>query len=179
MEVASARYTCFEMMHRLYISMRMLFGLVNSPAVFARNADVMLGDLKFKTHEVLNYFDDILGGVKDQGDWNRLLQLFVKVLNNVRSHGWKFKPVKLKYGWREINVFGMIFEAGLVKMGPERLSAVDLMRVPFSKSEVMSVLGLANCFRDRIPGYSLRVEASNELTRSKEKTNASLSDSKK
>lgn len=98
MEAASSKYTCFEMMNRHYISMRMLFGLVNCPAVFARNADAMLEDLKFKSREVLNYFDDIIGGVSEPDDWEGLFYLFTKVLVRARKHEWKFKPIKLKYG---------------------------------------------------------------------------------
>lgn len=61
----------------------------------------------------------------------------------------------------------MLFGSGLVRMGPERINAIERMRMSFSKSEVRSILGLANCFRDRVPGVSLRVEALNSLTRSK------------
>ena len=58
----SIRHTRFEMFHQLWVSVRMNFGVINGPATFVRNADVMLGDMKFDRKIVKNYFDDIVGG---------------------------------------------------------------------------------------------------------------------
>lgn len=169
---SSIKHMAFELFHKLFVSTRMLFGCLNGPAVFARNTDVMLRYLKFKERSVLNYFDDILGGSSKKlgnSDWGSLYDTFENLLIRARLHGWKFKPKKLKYGFTEIEVFGMKFSGGRIQMGKQRINAVVALQPPKSKSQVRSILGLANCFRDRVPGCAIRVEVFTKLTRSSPK----------
>ena len=82
-------------------------------------------------------------------------------------HGWKFKPGKTEFGFEEIVAVGAHYNGrtGTISMIDKLIDAVRSLRYPRSVTEVRSLLGLFNQFRDRVPGYALRVQALTQLTR--------------
>ena len=109
-----------------------------------------------------NFFDDVIGGAQD---WSKLLSSFQQLLQCAKRHGWKFKPAKTYIGWEDIEVVGSAYRDGMISMTSKSKAAVAALRPPRTLSEVRSILGLFNQFRDRIPGYALRVQALTHLTR--------------
>ena len=169
MDAESIDRTGFEMFHQLWVSVRMNFGVISGPATFARNADVMLGELKFgKDQKIKNYFDDIVGGVA-AGDWEGLRQSKRELMEKCRKHGWKMKPRKESFGYSELEIVGHVFKDGFISVPKHRLDALQRMRYPGTATLLKSLLGLANTFRDRVPGFSIRVPNLTALTRMKGK----------
>ena len=162
----SIPHTGFEMFHQLWVSVRMNFGVLNGPATFARNADVMLGDMKFDRKIVKNYFDDIVGGAS-RGDWDHLRQSKRELLQRCRNHGWKLKPKKESFGYEELEIVGHLFRDGFISVPTHRIDAMQRMKYPENATALKSLLGLANTFRDRLPGFSMRVPNLIALTRMK------------
>lgn len=121
MEEASVIHTSFEMDGSLWIAMRLIFGLVTGPAVFARNADAFLGDLKQRDRSIRNYFDDLIGKAASISE---LISLLRTLLLQARREHWKFKPRKLQFGYSRIAVFGNVFQNGTVAMSKKRIGAV-------------------------------------------------------
>lgn len=78
----STRATCFEMDDQLWVTNRLVFGILTGPAVFARNADALLGDLKHVDRLVRNYFDDLVG---KGTTLDNLLSLLGRVLVKARA----------------------------------------------------------------------------------------------
>lgn len=159
---SAIRHTGFEMFNQLWVSERMLFGQINGPAFFELNFNVMAHDLKFVEKSVKNFFDDVIGGASG---WDSLLITFSRLLQQARTHGWKFKPAKTYIGWEDIEVVGTVYQGGMMRMTEKSKAAVAAIQAPRTLTEVRSVLGLFNQFRDRIPGYALRVQALTHLTR--------------
>ena len=163
---SAVRHTGFELFHELFVSERMLFGQINGPSFFELNFNVMARDLKFNQKVVKNFFDDILGG---SNSWEGLLASWAQLLQQARLHGWKFKPAKTEFGFEEIVAVGARYSGkdGTIAVVDKLVDAVRSLRYPRTVTEVRSLLGLFNQFRDRVPGYALRVQALTQLTRSK------------
>ena len=163
---SAVRHTGFELFHELYVSERMLFGQINGPSFFELNFNVMARDLKFNQKVVKNFFDDILGG---SNSWDGLLDSWGQLLQQARLHGWKFKPAKTEFGFEEIVAVGARYSGkdGTIAVIDKLVDAVRSLRHPRTVTEVRSLLGLFNQFRDRVPGYALRMQALTQLTPSK------------
>lgn len=164
---SAIRHTGFELFHELYVSERMLFGQINGPSFFELNFNVMARDLKFHQKVVKNFFDDILEGANS---WEALLESWGQLLSQAKMHGWKFKPAKTEFGFEEIVAVGAHYSGrdGTIRVVDKLVDAVRALRFPRTVTEVRSLLGLFNQFRDRGPGYALRVSALTQLTRSKQ-----------
>lgn len=158
----AVHHTGFETFGQLWVSDRMLFGQINGPAFFEHNFNAMAHDLKFVHKSVKNFFDDVIGGAED---WKGLLMSSGQLLHQARKHGWKFKPAKMFIGWEDIEVVGTVYQGGMMKMTEKSKAAVASIQPPCTLTEVRSILELFNQFRDRIPGYALRVHALTHLTR--------------
>ena len=166
MAADSVPHTAFEMFHQLWTSVRMNFGVISGPATFARNADIMLGEQKFVEGTVKNYFDDIVGGAV-LGDWEGLRLIKKRLLQRCRDHGWKLKPKKESFGFEELEIVGHVFRDGFISVPKHRLDALQRMRYPGNATILKSLLVLANTFRDRVPGFAIRVPNLTALTRQK------------
>jgi transposase InsO family protein len=128
----------------------------------------MLGEMKFDRKIVKNYFDDIVGGA-GKGDWESLRRNKRELLERCRSHGWKLKPKKEFFGFEELEIVGHVFREGSISVPRHRIDALQRLRYPENATTLKSLLGLANTFRDRVPGFSMRVPNLTALTRMKGK----------
>jgi hypothetical protein len=163
----SVPHTAFEMFHQLWTSVRMNFGVISGPATFARNADIMLGEQKFVEGTVKNYFDDIVGGAVSD-NWEGLRQIKKNLLQRCRDHGWKLKPKKEFFGFQKLEIVGHVFRDGFIISVPKhRLDTLQRMGYPENATILKSLRGLVNTFRDRVPGFAIRVPNLTALTRQK------------
>ena len=90
-------------------------------------------------------------------------------MKQAQLHGWKFKPGKTEFGFEEIVAVGARYDGrtGTISMIDKFIDAVRALRYPRSVTEVRSLLGLFNQFRDRVPGYALCVQALTQLMRAR------------
>ncbi|GAO49753.1 hypothetical protein G7K_3895-t1 [Saitoella complicata NRRL Y-17804] len=152
MALLAITFTAFERLGEHLESLRMLFGFVNAPATWNRNADVMLGSAK-KGKRILNYMDDLIAGSK-AGDYKHQLELLKELLRRGLNHGWKFKLTKLKVAHTKIKFVGYIMSAAGLEADPSKIDALMSLRLPDTGSEIRSYFGLANWFRDQMPAFA-------------------------
>lgn len=155
--------SAFEMLGQLWVSERMLFGMKNGPATFKRNAVVMQGQLLLDKL-TKSYFDDILGKCT-RGDYRQLRSIWLRLLEAMRKHGWKCKLRKCEWGFETIESVGFVWSEAGISMASKSINSMKSMRLPCSISELRGFLGLANQFRDRVPGFALMVANLTALTR--------------
>ncbi|KAF3927492.1 Protease [Arthrobotrys entomopaga] len=158
MTEAAQRHYAFEMFKKLWVSKRLMFGPINGPAVFHRNTDIMLGDMK--GDEWFNFFDDLFSG---GNDWIQLLNHTERLLIRAIVKGWKFKLRKTKWGFEQIVSCGVLYSKNGTKMHPDTVDALQNFKVPTTATELKSFLGTANQFIDRIPGYALHIPMLSKL----------------
>jgi len=148
-----------------------MFGQKNGLAIFKRNAVVMQGELLQKG-KTKSYFDDIIGKAQKFG-YENLQMIFQELLERCLQYSWKLKPRKTLFGFEEIETVGIAWSENGVGIGSKCIDMVTQLRFPRSKSEAHSLLGLANQFRERIPGYVWMVTALTALIRGKSNENKS------
>lgn len=176
----AARHYAWEMFGKLWVSNRLLFGPINGPAIFQRNSDVLLETLKGVDGVCFGYFDDIFAATKgcteratnavttnNNEEWNELIDTSVKLMQRAIQKGWKFKPRKTRWGFDEILATGVIWSRNGSRINPKLIDALDALQPPRQASDLLSILGTANCFRDRVPGYALHVPILTSLSRLK------------
>src|SRR5271169_6474701 len=137
----------FEYMKRHYMSRRMLFGLTGAPATFCRNNEPTIRETKERLiieapdHDIDNYFDDnIISG--PEGSWLAHLKATIAFLEVAISHGWKYKAAKVRIGYFEIKLLGVIVSAKGKRADPEKVETLLSMRRPDNSAEVRSFVGL-------------------------------------
>ena len=90
-------------------------------------------------------------------------------MRQVELHGWKFKPAKTEFGFEEIVAVGARYRNGTISIVEKLVDAVQALCYLRTLTEVRSILGLFNQFRERVLGYALRIHALTQLTRTKPK----------
>lgn len=138
----------------------MLFGQLNGPSFFELNFNIMAHDLKFNKKVVKNFFDDILGGAAgepsggDEHVWAASLDSLGQLLRHAQLHVRKFKPGKTKFGFEEVVVVGAHYNGHTCTIAKidKLIDAVRTLKYPCAVTEVRSLLGLFNQFRDCVLG---------------------------
>jgi len=97
----SRKYTAFLTAYGLYQFKVIPFGLVNAPAIFQRLMNDVLRNYLRKF--CLIYLDDIIIYSKNLKNYKRHVR---KVLQAIRSAGFKLKPAKCKWFKQEIIFLG-------------------------------------------------------------------------
>ena len=158
----------FEYQGGHWMSKRMLFGLTNAPATFARNMDPTISEVKeqFKEHipdqDVDNYYDDTtISGPGD--DWLGHLRATESFLIIAMRHGWKFKASKIRIAYPEIKILGVIVSAHGKRPDPTKVDALLSMKIPENALEVRSFVGLAHWFQEHVKGLAWNITALNKL----------------
>lgn len=122
--------------------LRVPFGLSNSPAVFQRIINKMLGELRHE--EVLAYIDDLLIPSSSEAEGLRLLEM---VLDLVEKAGVKLKLSKCLFLQDRIEYLGHEVSAGGIQPGRRKIQAVREFPVPQNVHQVRQFMGLASYFR--------------------------------
>lgn len=140
--------------------LRMPFGLANSPAVFHRLVNNVLGDLRNKV--AFPYVDDIIIPCKTiEEGLNRL----EKVLKVLRRNNLTLKLSKCEFFKTNIDYLGREVSKEGVRPGSKKISALVRMPIPQNVKQVRQFLGLAGYFRKYVPGFAKLIEPLTVLTR--------------
>ena len=98
-------------------------------------------------------------------DYKALRNEWRALLKAMRDHGWKCKLHKCEWGFEVIESVGFVWSENGVGINAKCMDSMKAMRMPQTLTELRGFLGLANQFRDRVPGYALMVANLTALTR--------------
>ena len=128
---------------------KMPFGLKNAPATFQRVMDNAFRDYLWKF--VVVYMDDIIVFSQNEQEHSQHLRLVKQKLEEIKL---VLNLEKCQYFRREIEVLGhWITEKG-VSITPSRIKAIQNLKLPTTKTELQSFLGLINFCRKFIKNMS-------------------------
>jgi hypothetical protein len=155
--------TAFEMLHQMWESLRMLFGMTGAPATFHRNMAIMMEPVIEKYKEFVNwFFDDIIVGTKLK-DWGLHADVVESVMKAARNKGWKFGAHKMRFGYNKLRLLGIIMTPQGRCPDPEKQDTLLTMRIPRTASEMKSFLGLTQWFSEHIPALSWNTTSLRQL----------------
>lgn len=151
--------TAFITPQGLYEYRVMPFGLCNAPSAFQRQMNQMLGHLPF----AVVYLDDILVFSRNKAEHQVHLRTVLSILKENQFYA---KLSKCSFFQTSTKFLGYVVDQEGIKMDPDKVSAVLSWPLPKNASELRSFLGLCNHYKRFIGGYSTRIAALSELTKS-------------
>ncbi|XP_064210819.1 uncharacterized protein LOC135265341 [Tribolium castaneum] len=143
-----------------YEYLRVPFGLANSPAVFQRIINQMLGNMRHD--QVLAYMDDLLIPSVDVATG---LELLRKVLELIRDAGVKLKVAKCSFLQEKIDYLGHEISVEGIRPGQRKVDAVLKFPEPSDVHSVRQFMGLASYFRKFIRNFALLAKPLTNLTK--------------
>lgn len=133
-----------------YEFLRMPFGLANSPSVYQRLMDRILGDLRFD--KVLPYMDDLLIASTTEEEGLKTLKM---VLDIIKESKLTLNLDKCKFLQTNIEYLGYEITNGGIRPGMKKTEAVSNFKEPQNVHELRMFLGLTSYFRKFVRGYAL------------------------
>lgn len=149
MDPADAEKTAFNTPAGHYQWKRMPMGLVNSPAVWQRTADVILTGLLGKLCFVC--MDDI---IIYSNSFEKHLSDIEKVLERLMGAGLKLKPSKCQFFQKEVKYLGHIVCSDGVRPDPSKLACIRDFPVPTGVRKVREFLGLVGYYRRHVENFA-------------------------
>ncbi|XP_045541460.1 uncharacterized protein K02A2.6-like [Papilio machaon] len=152
----SQKLTCINTHRGLYQYTRLVFGLSSAPAIFQRAMETVLAGLD----GVLCLLDDILiTGCNREEHLTRLNS----VLQRLEEAGLTLQKEKCEFFKDEINYLGYVINKNGLKKSPDKIKAIIDAPRPRNVSQLQSFLGLANYYRNFVPGASMMLSPLYEL----------------
>ncbi|KAF5284720.1 hypothetical protein FQR65_LT13422 [Abscondita terminalis] len=130
--------------------LRVPFGLANSPAVFQRVINKVLGDLRHE--KVLAYMDDVLIPTSTEGQG---LELLDQVLTLVENAGVKLNLSKCSFLMCRLEYLGHEISAEGIQPGKRKTVAVAKFPIPSDVHSVRQFIGLASYFRKFVKDFAV------------------------
>ena len=150
--------TAFATHQGLFQFIRMPFGLVSAPAVFARMMRMLhLADLSAE-----NFFDDIL---VHSASWSDHLHHVRNVLDRLKSYGLTARPSKILAGFQSLEFLGHVVGSGVLRPDESKTDKILQVSTPTTKKQVRSLLGLLSFYRRYIPGFASVAAPLTDLTK--------------
>ena len=150
--------TAFATHQGLFQFIRMSFGLVSAPAVFARMMRMLhLADLSAE-----NFFDDIL---VHSASWSDHLHHVRNVLDRLKSYGLTARPSKILAGFQSLEFLGHVVGSGVLRPDESKTDKILQVSTPTTKKQVRSLLGLLSFYRSYIPGFASVAAPLTDLTK--------------
>lgn len=103
------------------------------------------------------------------GDWQGLRRPKKYPMKKCQKHGWMMKPRKESFGYSELEIVSHVFKDRFISVPKHELDTLQRIRYPGTATLLKSLFGLANTFRDRVSGFSIRVPNLTVQTRLKAK----------
>jgi transposase InsO family protein len=110
----------------------------------------------------LVYIDDIIIYSRNTADHSRDIG---RVLALIEKAGLKLNASKCQFGRESVDLLGFVISKDGISANPEKVTAIQELAPPTSVRGVRSFLGLANYYRQCVPGYAQIVEPLLALTR--------------
>jgi hypothetical protein len=149
--------------------LRMNFGLRNSAATYQRAMEKIL---RPHAKHATAYIDDIS---VYSNSWNEHLHHLDGVLQTIEESGFKLRLSKCKFAQQQIKLLGQIVGNGERRVDPKKVEAVQEIKIPKTKKELQSFIGIINFYREFLPELSRRALCLTELTKGKSR-NVTLND---
>eukprot|EP00745_Piridium_sociabile_P039410 TRINITY_DN7365_c0_g1_i12.p1 TRINITY_DN7365_c0_g1~~TRINITY_DN7365_c0_g1_i12.p1 ORF type:complete len:1702 (-),score=291.88 TRINITY_DN7365_c0_g1_i12:2644-7599(-) len=150
--------TAFATHMGLFQFVRMPFGLVSAPAVFAR----MMRMLQLEQCSAVNFFDDIL---VHSADWRSHLLHVEAVLSRLREFGLTARPSKIEAGFQSLEFLGHVVGEGTLRPAEKKVQKILHIPTPATKKQVRSLLGLISFYRRYIPNFATLSAPLSDLTK--------------
>ncbi len=133
-------------------------GLLGCPASFQR----LMEKLMDKIENVIVYIDDLLIHSKTHDHHLVILDI---VMTRLAENNMKINIAKCFFGNTEVNYLGFRLTPEGIKPGKDKLKAVEKAKIPATKEEIKSFVGLCNFFRTHIKDFARICEPLNKATR--------------
>ena len=146
----SRQLTAFSTPDGLFEYVRMPMGLATASGVFSRFIDEVMNGLKW--HCVLTYIDDCL---VYSGSFDQHLKDLTKVFDRLSRHGLTLGPKKCHLCVSSVHFLGHVVNEQGILQDPAKVEAVRSMKMPETKSQLRSTLGLFGYYRRFIKNYSV------------------------
>jgi hypothetical protein len=150
--------TAFATHMGLYQWIRMPFGLVSAPAVFAR----MMRELELDRVSAMNFFDDILCHSRS---FQEHLAHVRGVLLKLRQHNLTASPSKISAGQRSLEFLGHVVGQGVLRPEKKKVEKILAIPTPTTKKQVRSLLGLLGFYRRYVPNFATLTAPISDLTK--------------
>ena len=83
----------------------------------------------------------------------------------MRKAGITLKLKKCRFALPEVKFCGMIVGSGKRRIDPEKVAAVEAIKVPQTKKQVRQIMGFFNYFRESIPHFAALAKPLTDLTK--------------
>ena len=138
--------TAFATHQGLFQFIRLPFGLVSAPAVFARMMRMLhLADLSAE-----NFFDILV----HSASWSDHLHHVRNVLDRLKSYGLTARPSKILAGFQSLEFLGHVVGSGVLRPDESKTEKILQVSTHTTKKQVRSLLGLLSFYRRYIPGFA-------------------------
>ena len=155
---SARKYSAFKTSLGLMEWNVMPFGLVNSTATFTRMMRKIIPDHS----NIVHYVDDICVFSKD---WSEHIDALKLVFETLKVNCLTIAPSKVKIGKKEIEFLGQKFVNGHVEPTDQYQKKILDIKVPTTKRQVRSMLGLFNYYSRFLKDYAKIVRPLINLTK--------------
>lgn len=154
----SREITAFPTSKGLFQFTKMPFGVVNASATFNR----MMRMLFSTQANVETFVDDIL---IHTASWDSHIKVLGEVLGKLQSAGLTARPTKCEVGKLEVEYLGHKVGGGIMSPVSDKVTGITAMKVPTTKKQVRSFLGMCSYYRQYIPDYATIASPLTDLTK--------------
>lgn len=150
MDESDIEKTAFSGPNGHYEFTRMPFGLKNAPATFQRMMNTILSEYINKI--CIIYMDDILVFSTSISEH---FESLTKIFKCLSKNNLKIQYDKCKFLSRSTEFLGHIITSEGIKPNPEKIQAIQKIKLPRTVKEIQSFLGLTGYYRKFIKNYSV------------------------
>ncbi|XP_055865631.1 uncharacterized protein LOC129928743 [Biomphalaria glabrata] len=154
----SKQYTAFTTAFGLFQYNYMPFGLVNASSTFNRAIHRMFGQRK----DTVSYIDDIC---VFHNTWEDHIKGLKEIFQQLKDNGFTVKPSKVELAKSEVTFLGYKVGNNSLKTQDDIIKRILDIKIPQTKKQVRSILGLCNFYRCFIPNYASLTTLLTNLTK--------------
>ena len=160
---ASQDVTAFALPSGLWCFTRLPFGLSISPQIWAKAADTMLRPVS----DICGYYADDI--VCRSYSFDQHMADVQRVLQRVIASGVKVQIAKCAFFMEKVTWLGHVLSREGISPDPKGVETVKNLGAPQNISELRSVIGSFNYFKDFLPGYADAMAPMTELLKKRKK----------